>query len=450
VTAALQLAERALAAAPPGDALALARRERSLTYRFARSRPTQATAVDDLGVEVAVVRDGHVGLTATNDPAPDALAACWSRADVAATAAARAEGSGSYPGFPATAPRTPPAEGDPETARLDPGPGGQAVASAFAAAETAEVEAHGIWTAAEVETAVASSAGLSVSEAATDTFMKVICIAPGGRSGYAASTSAAVGGIDAPGLAETAARKAATRGDPAVLPEDDYPVVLEPHAVGTLLELLAVTAFDGLAHHEGRGAFAGRLGTQVASPAVNLADAPRLPATLQRSFDFEGVPKGPLPLIQDGVAHGVVHDTRSAAMAGAESTGHARVPGGGPGPIPTNLILVGGGAADQAELCASIERGVYVTRLWYENVVRPKETLVTAMTRDGTFLIEDGLVTRPLKDMRLTDSVLGILSRTEALSARPVLTSAGEFYGRRFASGVVCPAIRVGGVPLRP
>jgi predicted Zn-dependent protease len=124
------------------------------------------------------------------------------------------------------------------------------------------------------------------------------------------------------------------------------------------------------------------------------------------------------------------------------------VPGGGPGPIPTNLVLVGGGAADEGELCAPIERGVYVTRLWYGNVVRPKETLVTAASRDGTFLIEDGLVTRPLTDMRLTDSVLGILARTEALSARPLLTSEGEFYDRRFASGVVCPAIRARSVRL--
>ena len=93
-----------------------------------------------------------------------------------------------------------------------------------------------------------------------------------------------------------------------------------------------------------------------------------------------------------------------------------------------------------------MERGIYVTRLWYANAVRPAEALVTAMTRDGTFLIEDGEVTRPLADARLTDSVLGILARTSALSAHPVLTSDGELYGRRFANGVVCPALRAEGV----
>jgi predicted Zn-dependent protease len=118
-------------------------------------------------------------------------------------------------------------------------------------------------------------------------------------------------------------------------------------------------------------------------------------------------------------------------------------PGGDPfGPDPTNLVLIGGGAADEAELARPVERGVYVTRLWYTNPVRPKETLLTGVTRDGTFLIEDGEVTRPLEDMRMTDTVLGVLEGCEDLTAATRLVSEGEFYGRRFATGVVCPAIR--------
>jgi predicted Zn-dependent protease len=222
-------------------------------------------------------------------------------------------------------------------------------------------------------------------------------------------------------------------------------VVLEPAALGPLLGMLAWTAFDGLAHAEGRGALVGRLGTSVAAPSVNIADSPRVAGTLPRAFDAEGVPKSPRPLVQDGVAEGVVHDTLSAAQAGTQSTGHALAAGGSPGgPLPTNLVMAGGGAADAAELCAPVERGIYVTRLWYANVVRPSESLVTAVTRDGTFLIEDGRIGRPLADMRITDSVLGLLGRTEALSAVPELVSDGEFYGRRFAYGVACPALRAG------
>ena len=220
-----------------------------------------------------------------------------------------------------------------------------------------------------------------------------------------------------------------------------------PQAVGWLLDLLGATAFNGLAYAEGRGALVGRLRERIAAPTINLSDSPTSTRTLPRSFDAEGSRKAPLPLIQDGVAHAVAHDIRSAALAGTVSTGHALTPGGDPGgPHPTNLVLAGGGARDEEELCSQVERGIYVTRLWYANVVRPKETLITAVTRDGTFLIEDGKVTRPLRDLRLTDSVLGILSRTKALTSEQKLTSDGEFYGRRFAYGVVCPSLRADAV----
>jgi predicted Zn-dependent protease len=221
--------------------------------------------------------------------------------------------------------------------------------------------------------------------------------------------------------------------------------VLAPAAVGEMLEWLAFTAFNGLAHAEGRGALVGRLGQRVAAPSINLSDSPRYPKTLPRAFDAEGVPKRPVPLIQDGVAHSVVHDTRSAAVAGggARTTGHALEPGGTTsGPAPTNLVLVGGGAADEAELCAPVERGVYVTRLWYTNVVKAKETLITGVTRDGTFLIEGGRIAAPTDDLRLTDSVLDVLAGAQALTASHRLWSEGEFYGRRFAYGSVVPALR--------
>ena len=185
---------------------------------------------------------------------------------------------------------------------------------------------------------------------------------------------------------------------------------------------------------------------------MNLSDSPRYGSTLPRGFDAEGVPKAPLPLIQDGVAHRVVHDTRSATLSGTESTGHARVAGGAGGPRPTNLVMIGGGAADEEELCAGIERGIYVTRLWYTNVLRPKESLFTAVTRDGTFLIEDGRVTRPLADMRVTDTALGVLARIEALGARSDAHVRRRALRPPLRTGSVCPPMRAAACasPARP
>jgi PmbA protein len=87
-----------------------------------------------------------------------------------------------------------------------------------------------------------------------------------------------------------------------------------------------------------------------------------------------------------------------------------------------------------------------VTRLWYTNAVRWNETLITGVTRDGTFLIEDGRITAPIEDLRLTDSILRVLEGTQALTRNQVLWNEGEFYGRRFANGVVCPAVRLAGM----
>jgi predicted Zn-dependent protease len=114
--------------------------------------------------------------------------------------------------------------------------------------------------------------------------------------------------------------------------------------------------------------------------------------------------------------------------------------------VATNLCLSPGTSQPPADLCKPIERGVYVTRLWYTNPVRPQETLITGVTRDGTFLIENGTPTVPLADLRITDSVLSILAAAEAVGSQTELASEGEFYGRRFAHGVVCPALRAGSV----
>jgi PmbA protein len=452
----LGLAERALGHTAGRDALVSVARERSLLLRFAANRPTQATAIGDLTVEVAVVRDGRVGRADTNDTSDDGLRACARRAAAIADAGAVA---GSFPGFGPLAPGRSHEGHDPATAALEPEDGGRALADAFAVAAADGLEAHGVWTAAEEERAVVSSAGGAVTDRTTDSFMKVICITPGGRSGYAGRASVASSRLDAAELTRRAATKAALAGEPVAIEPGTHTVVFEAGAVGTLLDLLGGAAFDGLAHAEGRGSLAGRVGERVSAPGVNLSESPRFAATLQRGIDPEGTPKVPVPLIQDGVARGVVHDLRSAAAAGEQSTGNALAPGGDPdGPRPTNLVLIGGGAAGEAELCAPVERGVYVTRLWYANLVRQRESLVTAVTRDGTFLIEDGRVTRPAHDLRLTDSVLGILARTTALGARQELVSEGEFYGRRFATAIACPPLRAHAVrftgsaaePLRP
>lgn len=455
----LELAERTLGFCD-GDCQVNVTRERSLASRFARSVPTQATAVDDTTVEVLCLVDGNVGTASTNRLDADALREVAARALRIAAAAARS-GRGDHPGLPQPADPLPEdraapgdrsraqADGghDPATAELDPAGAGRALGSAFAAARRHASEAFGIWSAGEVTTAIVSSAGIRSAESVTDAHMKVICRDATGRSGYAATTSVASSLLDGAEIAERAARRLSP-DRPIELPPGEYEVVLDHEAVGTLLDFLGWLAFNGLAHAERRGALSDRLGQVVAAEAIDLSDAPGLRRGLPRTYDADGTRKAPLRLIEAGVARSVVHDTRSAALAGggARSTGHALAPGGDPdGPAPTNLLLAGGRADSLDELVSPVQRGVYVTRLWYVNPVDPRHALLTGVTRDGTFLIEDGQITRPLLDVRFTDSVLRILAETVELTRDQRLVTEADHYGRRFAHGVICPAVRATG-----
>ena len=218
----LEVAERAAGHAGRG-ALALVTHERSLMLRFAASRPTQSTGIDDVTVELAVPLRGNVGRASTNAVDDESLADCARRARLGAEAA-EATHDGTFPGFDPNAEATALKAFDPATAELDPASGGSALADAFAEADAHGVEAHGIWTVAEQDQAWAT-ADQGGEERRTDAFMKVICIAPDGRSGYASQAAVAVGALSPRALAERAAIKAAAPGEPGELPPGEYPVV---------------------------------------------------------------------------------------------------------------------------------------------------------------------------------------------------------------------------------
>jgi len=400
--------------------------------------------VEETTVDLLCVRDGHTGAATTNRLDDEGLRAAAQRARAATTAAARS-GQGEYPGLPGPAPVERHDAFDPATAALDPAQAADALRAAFTACAAAGLEAFGLWTAGAVHTAIASSRGVALAEAVTDAHLKVIARDAEGRSGFASATTVASGEIDANAVASDAIERRASR-EPLELEPGNYPVVLEHAAVATLLGFLAELAFNGRHHEEGRGALSGRIGERVCAANITISDAPGAPGTFTRAFDAEGVPKRALALIASGAATAVVHDTRSAAHAHARSTGHALTPGGDPdGTVPTNLVMDGGGAASLEELCTPIERGIYVTRLWYVNTVEARETVLTGMTRDGTFLIEDGRIARPLRDVRFTDSVLRLLGATEELTAATRLVGEADLYGARFATAARCPALRAGG-----
>ena len=218
-------------------------------------------------------------------------------------------------------------------------------------------------------------------------------------------------------LADQAMEKALLSRHPQAAQPGAYTVVLAPSAVLELVEFLNYLGFGGMAYEENRTFTAGKLGQQLFDPRISLVDDPFRREVLGPGFDYEGHPKSALPLIENGVICHVAYDRRMASKAGKVSTGHALMPPATMGPFATQIVLEPG--SDTLEgMIASTERGIYVTRLWYSNVVDPKQAIITGMTRDGTFLIENGQLTQPLRNMRYNESLLKAFAQVEGIGDR--------------------------------
>ena len=207
-------------------------------------------------------------------------------------------------------------------------------------------------------------------------------------------------------------------------------------AVDTLVAFLSYMGFGGRAVVEGRSPFSGKEGQRVCAESVDIYDDALSAETIGIPFDFEGTPKRRVSLIEEGVFRSGVHDRRSARMAGTESTGHALPPPNPEGPFPLNLLFEPGTASFE-EMVGATERGLLVTRFHYSNIVHPKDAVITGMTRDGTFLIENGEIKHPVKNFRFTQSILEALSNVEMIGRESELAS--EFF---FAASRV-PALKI-------
>jgi predicted Zn-dependent protease len=221
---------------------------------------------------------------------------------------------------------------------------------------------------------------------------------------------------------------------PVELPPGDYPVVLEPYAVVDIADMLGYLGFSALAVQEERSFF--EPGKRIGSDLVTLTDDASDRAGMPASFDYEGVPTQRVTLVDAGICRAVVHDAQTAARDGVASTGHG-LPAPNPwGPFPLHMVM-GAGGTPREELLGGLERGLLVTRFHYTNVVHPKQAIITGMTRDGLFLVEAGRITRPVRNLRFTQSYLDALGAVEAVSAERIAVDG-------FLGTAVVPSLRIG------
>ena len=319
------------------------------------------------------------------------------------------------------------------TATLDPEVRSGAVGRAIEAAAAAGKPAGQIFTAGYLEAnaravAVATSNGLFAYHRTTDADFSVTARTPDATgSGWASGGSRDWARVDPASIGRIAAQKAVASRNPQALEPGLYTAVLEPSAVNELVPLLN-NAFNARTSDEGRGAFskpAGgtKIGEQVMDERVTLYSDPSDPGLLGQPFDSEGLPLSRTIWVENGVLRSLAYSRFWAQKQDKRPTGPSFAGG----------LVLAGGTKSTEEVIAGCERGILVTHFFYIRSLDTRTVLQTGLTRDGTFLIEAGKITRALKNFRWNESPLLMLNRLEDIG-RPMATAAGR----------MMPALRIG------
>jgi predicted Zn-dependent protease len=402
---AIDTAERVLelvrARAADAEAEVTVRQGTEALTRFATSFIHQNVASEVNHVLIRVAVDGRNASTSIDGPADDEG---LGRAIDNVLEAARVRPAD--PDWPGLARRSdPPAVDhfDEATATASPDERARRVRAFVDAADG--LETAGFCSTTTVQLAFANSAGQRLTGRGTAAEIDGIARTPT-ADGSSRRVSVRLADLDGRAVGERAARKARTASHPTDLEPGRYEVVLEPDCVANILSFLLVAGFNGKAVEEGRS-FA-RIGEAQFDRSISLRDDVTDPGTLGVPFDIEGTPKRPLDLVRDGVTRGLLHTRRTAKAAGVESTGHAVEGGSAWGALGANLVFAAGQKSTD-DLIAGVERGVLVTDFWYTRILDPRTQVVTGLTRNGVWLVENARIVRPLTNMRFTQSFLDAL-----------------------------------------
>jgi len=234
-------------------------------------------------------------------------------------------------------------------------------------------------------------------------------------SGWAQGYDRDVSKINIESITGRATLKAILSKNPIELPPGKYTVILEEAAVASLLLFLGFLGFGAKTFLQGRSFMARNMGEKITSDKITIVEDPFHSAMNAVPFDYEGVAKDRVSLIENGIAKGVVYNSYYANKAGVKSTGHALPPNNTFGPYPKNMVMSSGNSSLE-DMLAKTEKGILITHFWYINYMNPMKTQVTGTTRDGTFLIEDGKIKSAVKNMRIGQSILEAFSNVEMMS----------------------------------
>jgi len=307
------------------------------------------------------------------------------------------------------------------TANTTPEDRAKAVARVCKMAEKKRQTTAGIFASGGSQSVMANSKGLFADYEQTRAEFSVTMLEKN-SSGWAKANSPDVRKIDPDELAESASQKAAQSREPREIEPGHYTTILPPAAVLDLVGFLFYD-FAGTAALDKRSCFTGRIGKKVLGENITLWDDAYHPLQTGPPHDGEGLPRQKVLLVDRGVVKNLVYSRATAKKMKAKPTGHGFSLPNEYGEAPMNLVFAGGDKSTD-EMIRTTERGVLVTRLWYIREVDPYEKILTGMTRDGTFLIEDGKIAGGIRNFRFNQSIIEMLSDVEALG--PAVRAAGE------------------------
>jgi PmbA protein len=431
-----EIAERVLERASADQTEVIVSSGQTHLTRFAVNTIHQNVTETDTSVRVRSIRGRRTGVASGNDVSVEGLARLVATAESSSSFQKENPEFASLPGAEAIEPVDAFAKA---TAECTPEERAEGVKKILSLAREDGLQAAGAFSTGADEVYVANSLGVRAYHAGTIADVRTVVMGETG-SGYGGQTSLDVSALDPEAVGSEAVDKALRSANPIGVEPGEYTVILEEEAVADMVRFLAFAGLGALAYQEKRSFMTGQLGEKITGQRITIWDDGRDPSGIPLPFDFEGVPKRRVLLIENGIARNVVYDSFTAGREeGKSSTGHALPSPNTFGPVPVNLFMATGDATKQ-EMLSATERGIWVTRFHYTNPLHPVKTVLTGMTRDGTFLVENGKIVGPLKNLRFTQSVLDALANVDMIGAAAKVSKSG--YGA-FASMV--PAVRVRG-----
>ena len=407
------------------------------TSRFAQNGMTQNQAPTTEGISVRVLLKGRQARLNGDDITEKAVKALIDNAIVAVKLLEKDEDL-----QPLIKPKGKPSKKgkavsrfDSKTAKMSAMDRAREVRKVIDVANAKKLIASGVYASGETYSALGNSAGHFVYHRETSAECSITMTAPD-SSGWVKAQAVKASEIDVRQLAETAAAKALMSANPQEVDPGKYTVILEPAAALDMIGQLWY-AFAGTSHVDKLSCLLGKLGKKVFGENVTFWDDVNHKDQSGQPFDGEGLPRQSLALVEDGVVKNFVYGRRSAKALKCDCTGHGLSEPSAMGDYPSNMVMKGGDSTVE-EMIKSTDRGILVTRVWYVREVDPTTMLITGLTQDGTFLIENGALKCGVKNMRFNVSIIEMLNSIEALSAEG--RTAGEG-----APTAVMPALKVTG-----